>query len=158
MKYWLFKSEPDDFSIDDLACSANQTTFWFGIRNYQARNFIRDELQPGDQILFYHSSCAVPAVVGTAVIKSAAQVDNTAFDPQSPYFDAKSDPHKPRWFGVDIGFLSKFAQPVSLRFIKQDPQLQQMYLVAKGNRLSIQPVAADEWQRIVALGAKQQPA
>lgn len=155
MKYWLFKSEPDDFSIDDLAASDKQTTFWFGIRNYQARNFIRDELQPDDLILFYHSSCAVPAVVGTAIVVSEAQADNTAFDPQSPYFDAKSDPSKPRWLGVDIQFQRKFATPVTLRFIKQDEQLQRMYLVQKGNRLSIQPVTEDEWQRIVTLGGAQ---
>lgn len=155
MKYWLFKSEPDDFSIDDLAASDNQTTFWFGIRNYQARNFIRDELHPGDQILFYHSSCAVPAVVGTATVVSEALPDNSAFNTESPYFDPKSDPSNPRWFGVEIRFASKFAAPVTLRFLKQDPQLQQMYLVQKGNRLSVQPVMADEWQRVVALGAGQ---
>ena len=108
MNYWLMKSEPDEFSIDDLKACPNQTEAWHGIRNYQARNFMRDEMQIGDQVFFYHSSCKVPGIVGIAEVVKNAYPDSTAFDPESKYFDPKSDPTKPRWLRVDIRFVEKF--------------------------------------------------
>lgn len=154
MNYWLFKSEPDDFSINDLA-AAGTPTRWNGIRNYQARNFIRDALAEGDGVLFYHSSCKVPAIVGTAIICCAASADESAFDQASPYFDAKSTRQQPRWYAVDIRFHSKFKTPITLRELKQDAQLSTMYLINKGARLSIQPVSAAEWQYITQRGAAE---
>ncbi|QSX35013.1 EVE domain-containing protein [Shewanella avicenniae] len=152
MRYWLFKSEPDDYSISDLQLAGEQGTCWFGIRNYQARNFLRDELQVGDLVLFYHSSCKQPAIVGTAVVTKTAYPDPSATDPQSPYFDAKSTEAQPRWFSVDIQWQSTFYQPVTLSFMKQHPPLAQMYLIQKGSRLSLQPVTAEEWNIINKLG------
>lgn len=152
MKYWLMKSEPDDISIDDLHDSPNHTMAWQGIRNYQARNFIRDQITLGDQVLFYHSSCKVPGVVGIATVVSQPTLDESAFDPQSRYFDPKSEPDKPRWWQVDIQFTAKLNQIVSLQQLKSDPALQYMVLVTKGARLSVQPVNADEFAHIVMLG------
>ncbi|KFZ36713.1 hypothetical protein HR45_14745 [Shewanella mangrovi] len=152
MRYWLFKSEPDEYSIEDLQQSAQQGTCWFGIRNYQARNFLRDELQQGDQLFFYHSSCKQPAIVGTASIISHSYPDPTAYDPQSSYFDIKSTPEQPRWFATDIQWRSTFHQPVTLAAMKQHPALNGMFLIKKGNRLSIQPVSEAEWRLINALG------
>ncbi|UAL41520.1 EVE domain-containing protein [Shewanella inventionis] len=152
MKYWLMKSEPDDISIGDLRDSPNHTMAWQGIRNYQARNFIRDEITHGDQVLFYHSSCKVPGVVGIATVVSQPTLDESAFDPQSRYFDPKSEPDKPRWWQVDIQFTAKLNQIVSLQQLKSDPALQDMVLVTKGARLSVQPVSADEFAHIVMLG------
>ncbi|WP_418358702.1 EVE domain-containing protein [Shewanella basaltis] len=152
MKYWLMKSEPDDISIDDLQHSPQQTMSWQGIRNYQARNFIRDEMNTGDSVLFYHSSCKVPGVVGIATVVSQPQRDDTALDPQSRYFDPKSDPSKPRWWQVDIQFTAKLNHIVSLQQLKSDPALQDMVLVTKGARLSVQPVTAEEFCHIVSLG------
>ncbi|MGI2172119.1 EVE domain-containing protein [Shewanella sp. MF05960] len=151
MKYWLMKSEPDDISIDDLRDSANHTMSWQGIRNYQARNFIRDEISTGDSVLFYHSSCKVPGVVGIASVINQPQLDVSAFDPQSRYFDPKSDLNKPRWWQVDIQFTKKLNQIVSLQQLKSDPALQNMVLVTKGARLSVQPVTALEFEHIVKL-------
>ncbi|MBO2629152.1 EVE domain-containing protein [Shewanella algae] len=142
MKYWLMKSEPDEFSIDDL--QRVKVEPWCGIRNYQARNFIRDELQIGDAILFYHSSCKTPGVVGTARVVGEAKADTTAWDPESP-----------RWFQLDIGFERQFARTVSLKEVKADSQLEHMYLVQKGARLSVQPVTEQEWQRILLLAGEK---
>ncbi|GGQ35958.1 EVE domain-containing protein [Shewanella litoralis] len=152
MKYWLMKSEPDDISIDDLRDSPNKTMSWQGIRNYQARNFIRDEIKVGDYVLFYHSSCKVPGVVGIASVVSQPQLDASAFEPQSRYFDPKSNPDKPRWWQVDIQFTEKLNQSVPLSQLKSDPALQDMVLVTKGARLSVQPVTAEEFTHIVMLG------
>ena len=151
MKYWLMKSEPDDISIDDLQHSPQQTMSWQGIRNYQARNFIRDEMNTGDRVLFYHSSCKVPGVVGIATVVSQPQRDDTALDPQSRYFDPKSDPSKPRWWQVDIQFTAKLNHIVSLQQLKSDTVLRDMVLVTKGARLSVQPVTAEEFCHIVSL-------
>ncbi|MEH6736181.1 MAG: EVE domain-containing protein [Shewanella sp.] len=151
MNYWLMKSEPDDFSIDNLQMSKQQTVAWQGIRNYQARNYIRDQITLGDVVLFYHSSCKVPAIVGLAKISSEAQIDSSAFDNRSPYFDAKSNANGPRWWQVDIQFMAKFSKPVSLKQLKADPALQDMVLVAKGARLSIQPVTQLQYQHIMQL-------
>ena len=151
MNYWLFKSEPDEYSIDDLAAERGQVGRWDGIRNYQARNFLRDEVAEGDGVFFYHSACKVPAIVGTAEVVHAAYPDPAQFDPANPYFDPKASADKPRWFCVDIHFLSKFARPLPLAEIKRDERLADMVLVKQG-RLSIQPVTAEEWKTIVQLG------
>ncbi len=149
MNYWLMKSEPDEFSIDDLQKVGQEP--WTGIRNYQARNFMRDSMQVGDQILFYHSSCKVPAVVGIAKVASRPYADFSAFDPESKYFDPKSSPENPRWQMVDISFISKLAKPVTLSSIKACPELNTMALVNR-SRLSIQPVTEQEWQQVLAMG------
>lgn len=151
MNYWLMKSEPDEFSIDDLNACPNQTEAWFGIRNYQARNFMRDAMQIGDKVFFYHSSCKVPGIVGIAEVVTQAYPDSSAFDPGSKYFDPKSDPAKPRWLRVDIRFVEKFNHIIPLSLIKSLPQLADMYLVSKGSRLSIQPVTAEQWQAVLML-------
>ena len=151
MNYWLMKSEPDDFSIENLQMSKQQTVAWQGIRNYQARNYIRDQIALDDVVLFYHSSCKVPAIVGLAKISSDAQIDVSAFDNRSPYFDVKSDVKTPRWWQVDIQFLAKFSNPVSLKQLKADPALLDMVLVAKGARLSVQPVTQMQYQHIMEL-------
>ncbi|MCE9688238.1 EVE domain-containing protein [Shewanella sp. AS16] len=154
MNYWLMKSEPHEFSIDDLHAKAPQAEPWQGIRNYQARNFIRDAIQEGDEVFFYHSSCKVPGIVGIARVTSAAYTDASAFDPDSAYHDPKSSPESPRWLCVDIGFVKKFDRNISLSEIKATPALAEMYLVKKGARLSIQPVTADEWQFICHMAAE----
>lgn len=151
MNYWLMKSEPDEFSIEDLQARPNQTEPWFGIRNYQARNFMRDAMQIGDQVFFYHSSCKVPGIVGIAEVVTSAYPDSSAFDPESTYFDPKSDPSNPRWLRVDIRFVEQFKQIIPLSLIKSLPQLADMYLVSKGSRLSIQPVTAEQWQAVLML-------
>jgi len=152
MNYWLFKSEPDEYSIDDLKNEPGHTGRWDGIRNFQARNFLRDRVQEGDGVLFYHSACKVPAVVGTAEVVRAAYADPAQFDPESKYFDPKAAVETPRWFCVDIRWHSAFARPVALKDIKQNPQLAEMVLVKQG-RLSIQPVTAAEWQLLNRLGS-----
>lgn len=148
MNYWLMKSEPDEFSIDDLAARPNQTEGWNGIRNYQARNFMRDAMQIGDRVFFYHSSCKVPAVVGIAEVAGETYPDASAWDPESPYYDPKSTPESPRWLQRDISFIKRFAKPVTLSAIKAHPGLTDMLLVQKGSRLSIQPVDEVHWQLI----------
>jgi predicted RNA-binding protein with PUA-like domain len=145
------KSEPDEFSIDDLKACSNQTEAWFGIRNYQARNFMRDAMHIGDKVFFYHSSCKVPGIVGIAEVVTQAYPDSSAFDPESKYFDPKSDPTKPRWLRVDIRFVEKFNHIIPLSLIKSLPQLADMYLVSKGSRLSIQPVTDEQWQAVLML-------
>ena len=145
MNYWLMKSEPDEFSIDDLQRVGTEP--WTGIRNYQARNYMRDSMQVGDQILFYHSSCKVPAIVGIAEVASAPYADFSAFNASSRYFDPKSSPDNPRWQLVDIRFVSRLPKPVTLEQIKAHPQLTDMALINR-SRLSIQPVTAQQWQQI----------
>ncbi|MCO1334694.1 EVE domain-containing protein [Microbulbifer sp. OS29] len=151
MTYWLFKSEPDEYSLHDLAAEPTGSGRWDGIRNYQARNFLRDQVAVGDGVLFYHSACKVPAVVGTAKVIHAAYPDPAQFDPASKYFDGKATADKPRWYCVDICWQSEFQRPVPLAAIKHDPQLAGMILLKQG-RLSIQPVAKDEWQKLQRLG------
>ena len=148
MSYWLFKSEPDEYGIDDLQREGEAR--WDGIRNYQARNFLRDAVAVGDGVLIYHSACARPAVVGTAMVTRAAYPDPAQFDPVSPYHDPKSAPDSPRWFCVDIRFAGKFARPLPLAEMKRIPELAGMVLLRQG-RLSIQPVTASEWALIGAL-------
>lgn len=151
MNYWLFKSEPDVFGIDHLVAMPNQTEHWDGIRNYQARNMLRDEVKRGDQVFFYHSNCKEPAIVGIVEVVRDGYPDFTAFDPEQHYFDAKSDPDNPRWYMVDVRFVRKLARPVTLTELKGLPELEDMPLVRRGNRLSIMPVSEAQWQRILEL-------
>ena len=150
MPYWLMKSEPDEFSIADLRHKG--TARWDGVRNYQARNFLR-EMREGDQFFFYHSSCAVPGIAGIGRITRAAYADPTALDEQSPYFDAKAEEGRNPWSAVDVGFGEIFARTLTLPELKAEPALAQMPLVRKGNRLSVMPVSTEEWATIVAMHA-----
>lgn len=152
MHYWLMKSEPDVFSIDDLA--RVKTEPWSGVRNYQARNFMRDGMKVGDGVLFYHSSCAEPGVVGLAAVATAAYPDPTQFQRKSPYFDAASTPENPRWMLVDVAFERKFQRTVTLEELKAQPRLEGFALTSRGNRLSILPVTKSQWTFILALESK----
>ena len=152
-RYWLLKTEPSTYSIDDLAREPDQTTHWDGIRNYQARNFIRDDMREGDRVLIYHSNAKPPAVVGTATIVRAAYPDFTAFDPNSKYFDPKSRQDEPRWFMVDVRLDDIFDMPVSLDDVKKTRSLKDMVLV-NNSRLSVQPVTKKEFDTIVKMGSR----
>ncbi len=143
------KNEPDAFSIDDLATVKIEP--WDGIRNYQARNFMRDDMSIGDKAFFYHSSCKVPGIVGLMEIASEAYADHTAFDPNEHYYDPKSKPDNPTWIMVDVKFISKLDNPIALQALRQYPQLSGMRLLQKGNRLSITPVEKKHWDFIYAL-------
>jgi len=149
MHYWLMKSEPDEVSIDDLAAAPGQTVPWFGVRNYQARNFMRDAMQVGDLAFFYHSGCAEPGIAGICEICSVPYPDESQFDPESPYFDPKSLPDKPRWLLRDVRFVSR-TPFLALAELRRHAELADMRLLARGNRLSIMPVMADEWEFIGA--------
>lgn len=151
MAYWLFKSEPSTFSIDDLIASPKQTTHWNGVRNYQVRNMLRDDMQVGDQVFFYHSNCTPPGIVGTMKIVKAGYPDSSAWDKKSEYFDAKSTIAKPLWYMVDVCFVKKFKTIISLDEMKQHPELSSMLIARKGNRLSITPVTEKEWKTIIKL-------
>lgn len=146
MQYWLFKTEPDTFSIDDLANMPNQTEHWDGIRNYQARNFLRDDVKCGDQVFIYHSSCKHVGIVGLAEVVKEGYVDHTQFDPESKYYDPKSSEDKPRWMMVDIHFKQRFTQILPLKEIKIMPEITEIGLVKKGHRLSIMPVMESEFK------------
>ena len=152
MNYWLIKSEPDAFSIDDLKNAPGKKDHWDGIRNYQARNFIRDEMKKGDLAFFYHSNCKPPGIVGICEVVSKAYPDHTAFDPNEKYFDPKSDPENPRWMMVDVKYRRKTRRMISLEEIKQHAErLEGFPLIRKGNRLSIMPVSKDHWEFILDL-------
>ena len=151
MKYWLLKSEPDVFSLEDLKNCPNQTEPWDGIRNYQARNLMRDEMKVGDQAFFYHSRQAEPAIVGTVKVVREAYPDHTSWDPSSKYFDEKSSPENPRWLMVDVQFENEFLRPVTLKEMRSIPELKEMFLLRKGMRLSVQPVTEAEFQLILAI-------
>ena len=151
MKYWLLKSEPDVFSLEDLKNCPNQTEPWDGIRNYQARNLMRDEMKVGDQAFFYHSRQAEPAIVGTVKVVREAYPDHTSWDPSSKYFDEKSSPENPRWLMVNVQFESEFSRPVTLKELRSVPELKEMFLLRKGMRLSVQPVTEAEFQLILAI-------
>ncbi|SHJ85424.1 Predicted RNA-binding protein, contains PUA-like domain [Malonomonas rubra DSM 5091] len=151
MNYWLMKSEPNAFSIDDLQAMPKQTEHWDGVRNYQARNMMRDEMKVGDQVFFYHSNCETPGIVGLMEVVRESYPDHTAFDPQSKYFDPKSSPDKPRWFMVDIKYIRHTNRVISLSELKEHEPLENMPLVRKGNRLSIMPVSKAEWDYILQL-------
>ena len=152
MKYWLMKSEPDVFSIDDLA--QKKQSLWDGVRNYQARNFMTNDMQVGDEVLFYHSSAEPPGVAGRARVVAAAAPDPSQFDKKSEYFDAKATKAKPIWFGVTVGFVEKFPALVELNRLREEPPLKDMLLLKKGQRLSIQPVTGNEFTHIVGLAVK----
>jgi predicted RNA-binding protein with PUA-like domain len=148
--HWLMKSEPAEASIDDLARAPGQTLAWTGVRNYQARNFIRDAMRPGDGVLFYHSSCAEPGIAGLAEIVGGAQPDTTQFDRASPYFDPRADVAQPRWLQVDVKLVRK-TRLLVLSDMRASPQLATMQVLRRGNRLSIVPVTDEEWQAVLAL-------
>ena len=149
-QYWLMKSEPDDVSFDDVLASKGQTTSWYGVRNYQARNFMRDGMRVGDGVLFYHSSCAEPGIVGIARVASTAYPDPTQFDRKSPYHDPASKKEEPRWLLVDVQVVRK-TRNLTLPELRADPELQDLVVLRKGNRLSITPVETAHWKRIVKL-------
>lgn len=151
MTCWLMKTEPDTFSIDDLATRPGQTEPWDGVRNYQARNFIR-EMQPGDEVLIYHSSCAQPAIVGVAEVAVEPRPDPTQFDPASPGHDPRSKPEAPRWYLVDVRYRSHLPKPVTLAALKAQPEVFQGLLLLSRGRLSVLPVSAPHRDRILTLG------
>jgi predicted RNA-binding protein with PUA-like domain len=151
LKYWLIKSEPGEFSIDDLAAQNKQTTHWDGVRNYQARNMIRDEMHSGDRVFFYHSNTDEPGIVGVAEVVREAYADFTAFDGKDKHFDAKSDPNNPRWFMVDIQLVCKLKRIITLTELKDNKQLTELPLVKRGNRLSVMPVTKKQWDLILSL-------
>ncbi len=151
MNYWLMKSEPETFSIKDLEQCENKTEFWDGVRNYQARNMMRDEMKLGDMVLFYHSNCTPPGIAGIATVAKEACPDATALDPNSKYFDPKASKDNPRWFAVEVKFVEKFPELIALNELRENPTLKNMKLLAKGNRLSITPVSEKEWHSILKM-------
>lgn len=157
IRYWLMKTEPGTYSIDDLESGPDKTTCWEGVRNYQARNLLRDEIQEEDRVLFYHSACKVPAVVATAVVIRGGYPDHHAFDKRSKYFDAKSDPDNPRWYMVDIKLDRRLETPVTLAELRAKAETKSsavadMVLLQKGSRLSVQPVKKKEFNAILKMG------
>jgi len=151
VRYWLMKSEPDEVSIDDLARFRQQTTPWFGVRNYQARNFMRD-MQIGDRAFFYHSSCPEPGIAGTVEVVRLAYPDASQFDAKGKYFDAKATRENPRWFNVDVKFIEK-TRLISLAELREQSALADMVVLRRGNRLSITPVTPAEWKAIAKIAA-----
>jgi predicted RNA-binding protein with PUA-like domain len=149
MNYWLMKSEPDTFSIDDLKQKKREA--WDGVRNYQARNFMRDGMRVGDGVYFYHSNCAEPGIAGLAEVASDAYPDPSQFDPKSKYFDSGSSRDNPRWMLVDVKFVRKLKRVITLDELKNHPKLAEMALLRKGNRLSVMPVDAKDWKYILGL-------
>ncbi len=150
-RHWLLKTEPESFSITDLAESPKQTTYWDGVRNYQARNFMRDQMQVGDRVLFYHSNAEPPAVVGVAEVVSEAYPDHTAWDPTNHHYDPASTRENPVWQMIDVRFVEAFAEPLSLDLLRQAAGLEEMELLRKGSRLSVQPVSAEEFRIVLEL-------
>jgi predicted RNA-binding protein with PUA-like domain len=150
-RYWLFKNEPDCFSIDDLEKAPKQATQWEGVRNYQARNFLRDDVQVGDGVFYYHSNAKPTGIVGVCEVTRAGYPDPTALDPDSEYFDPKSTKEDPRWFQVDVKLQRKLSQTITLSSLKKTPGLEKMMVTQKGSRLSIQPVRPEEWKIILKL-------
>ncbi|MBT8136948.1 MAG: EVE domain-containing protein [Gammaproteobacteria bacterium] len=152
MKYWLLKSEPGSYSIDDLAAEKNKTACWDGVRNYQARNMMQ-EMKKGDLCFFYHSSCPEPGIVGIVKVVREAYPDHTAFDPEDHHYDPKSDPDDPRWFMVDVRIVRKFAQIIGLRELREhaDGALSDMVILRRGNRLSVTPVTKKQWNFITSM-------
>jgi len=153
-QYWLMKSDPDEFSINDLKNRPNRTECWDGVRNYQARNFMRDDMQVGDPVLFYHSGKS-PAVVATARVAAKGYPDPTAWNPESRHYDPRSTPHKPVWYMVDIQLENVFPRPLPLAELRTRPALKEMLLLRKGNRLSVMPVTPGEFHTIVKIAGKK---
>lgn len=156
MAYWLMKSEPDEFSIDDLVRAPKKSTPWFGVRNYLARNYMRDAMRVGDGVLFYHSSCPEPGIAGIVEVAKPAYPDASQFDAKGKYHDAKSTRENPRWFNVDVKLVEK-TRLVTLAEMRAQPALAGMITLQRGNRLSITPVTAEEWKSVVKLAAKKPP-
>ena len=152
-KFWLFKSDPSEFSWEDLKKSKNQTTFWDGIRNYQARNFLRDEVKKGDVVLFYHSSTEPLAILGYCEVVKEGYPDHTQFDEESDHYFPSATQKEPVWFMVDIKLKQEFKKPVTLESIKANPKLKNMKLIQRGQRLSIQPVTKSEWDEVMKMGS-----
>lgn len=152
-QYWLMKSEPSSFSIQDLEKAPRRTTCWDGVRNYQARNYLR-KMKPGDHVLFHHSNADPPAVVGVTQVVRGAYPDPTAFDPKDPHYDSKSRPSNPAWDMVDIRLVQIFPYPISLERLRQEAGLRRMELLRKGSRLSVQPVTTHEWEIILRLATR----
>lgn len=155
VNHWLMKTEPSAYSIDDLAKEKDKTTSWEGVRNYQARNILRDDVKLGDRVLFYHSACKEPAVVGTATVTRPGYPDHFAWDRKSKYYDRKSDPENPTWYMVDIQLDEKFDRPVTLTELRERKSLKDMVLLQKGSRLSVQPVRKKEFDAILKLASKE---
>ena len=153
MRYWLMKSEPDEFSIDDLAAAPTKTTPWFGVRNYQARNFMRDQMKVGDLGFFYHSSCPDPGIAGVVRVSKAAYADASQFDRKSPYYDPKATRSAPRWLNVEVTLVKK-TRLIALAELRATPELATMRVLQRGNRLSITPVTAQEWKIVERLAAR----
>jgi predicted RNA-binding protein with PUA-like domain len=151
MNYWLMKSEPDVFGIDHLKAMPDKTEHWDGVRNYQARNMMRDQMQKGDQVFFYHSNCDEPGIVGIAKVVKEGYPDHTACNPEAKYYDPKSDPDQPRWYMVDVKFQRKLKRTITLAELKGAPELEDCPLVRKGNRLSIMPISKQQWDYILGL-------
>ncbi len=151
MAYWLVKSEPDEFSIKDLKNRPGETEHWDGVRNYQARNFMRDQMKKGDTAFFYHSNCDEPGIAGVIEIVREGYPDHTAFDPNDPHYDTKSTPDNPRWYMVDVRFIREFKRTISLKELKSQRALKDMQLVQRGNRLSVMPVTPREWKTITEM-------
>ena len=150
MRYWLMKSEPSDVSIDDLSSLPEKTIAWYGVRNYQARNFMRDQMRVGDPVFFYHSSCSEPGIAGIAEVCKLAYPDSTQFDPTSKYFDPKATSQSPRWFNVEVKFIKK-TRLVGIKELRSYPDLSSLRILQTGNRLSITPVDPSEWQFIMGI-------
>ena len=153
MRYWLMKSEPDEFSIDDLERAPKQTTPWFGVRNYQARNFMRDDMRVGDRAFFYHSSCPEPGIAGIVEVVKLAYPDATQFDPKSEYYDPKSTRAAPRWVNVDVKLVRK-TRLVAVAMLREARGLEDMVTLRRGNRLSITPVTPAEWKIVEKMGSE----
>lgn len=151
MAYWLMKSEPEEFSIDNLKSRPKRTEPWDGVRNYQARNMLRDEMRKGDHVYFYHSNCETPGIAGIAKVSREGYPDPTAFDPKDKHFDPKSNPDEPRWFLVDVQFVRKLKRVIPLSELKAEPALKDLPLVRRGNRLSIMPVTKKQWDHILTM-------
>ena len=151
MRYWLMKTEPNEFGIGDFADCPDQTEPWDGVRNYQARNMMRDEMRTGDGVFVYHSNCDEPGIVGIARIAREGYPDPTAFDPEDKHYDPKSDSENPRWYHVDVKFERKLGRTITLAELKAQAALEGMALVRRGNRLSVMPVSGEEWEYILAM-------
>ena len=157
MNYWLMKSEPTCFSLDDLEHAPGGISSWDGVRNFQARNLLRDEIKAGDGVLFYHSSCAEPAIVGLAEVVRGGYPDHTAQDPRSDHYDPKASQANPIWYMVDVSFRVSLPCPLTRDDLRHHPVLQQMMVLRRGSRLSVQPVTADEWRAVLALAGVRDP-
>ena len=157
MRYWLMKSEPGCFALDDLEQSPGKVAAWDGVRNFQARNLLRDGIKIGDGVLFYHSSCTEPAIVGLAEVLRGGYPDHTARDPGSDHYDPRATPDNPIWFMVDIQFLARLPQPLTRDMLRSHPVLAGMMVLQRGSRLSVQPVTADEWRAVLAVAGMVDP-